>query len=106
MTEEQVSWYRVFENGAAYVGTDYLAHILWDKYLKFERDNGTPVHVVRLYLQILGSPLRDIDRYYTRCNFETRQPTTGSPDQQHLPFLQTAALLFQLDCSVPRGIGI
>ena len=57
---------RVFENGAAYVGSDYLAHILWDKYLKFEQQHGTPAHIMRLYLQILGSPLRDLDRYYAR----------------------------------------
>ena len=57
---------RVFEQGAAYVGTDYLSHILWDKYIKYELQHGTPAHVTRLYLQILGSPLRDLNRYYTR----------------------------------------
>lgn len=57
---------RIFENGIAYVGTDYLSHVLWDKYVKFEMDQGHPDHVTRLYVQILGSPLRDIDRYNSR----------------------------------------
>lgn len=53
----------------AYVGTDYLSHGLWDKYIKFESAQGAFSNVTGLYLRILGSPLKDIDRYYDRCTF-------------------------------------
>lgn len=58
---------RLFEQGIAYVGTDYLAHGLWDKYIKYETAQGAFANVTRLCLRILGSPLKEIDRYFERC---------------------------------------
>ena len=57
---------RTFEDGIAYVGTDYLAHGLWDKYIKFETEHGTPSSIVDLYKRILECPLKELDRYYSR----------------------------------------
>lgn len=57
----------LFERGLAYVGMDWLAHPLWDKYLDFEANsgNGTPAHVAALYSRVLQMPLRELDKYWT-----------------------------------------
>ncbi len=57
------SFCSIFERAAAYVGTDYLAHGLWDKYLAYEGEQGNKLHVASLYSRVLGLPVRDLDRY-------------------------------------------
>ena len=57
---------RVFEQGLAYVGTDYLAHGLWDKYISLELAQSDTAKVVQLYERILASPIRELDRFHTR----------------------------------------
>ncbi|GBG85973.1 hypothetical protein CBR_g40786 [Chara braunii] len=55
---------RLFERGLDYVGTDYLAHLLWDKYLEFEYSQEEWGRVAQLYTRILLIPMQQIDRYY------------------------------------------
>ena len=57
---------RTFEDGIAYVGTDYLAHGLWDKYIKFETEQGTLENVASLYRRIMDAPLKELDRFHSR----------------------------------------
>jgi hypothetical protein len=57
---------RQFEQGVAYVGSDYMSHVLWDKYIKFEIQQGAFANVAHLYLQILSSPLRELQRFHSR----------------------------------------
>ena len=49
------------------MGTDYLAHGLWDKYLAYELAQGDTLRVASVYQQVLGSPIRELDRYFNRC---------------------------------------
>lgn len=56
----------VYERAAAYVGTDYQAHSLWDKYLRFEDASGSTQYIAALYGRILACPIKELDRYYTR----------------------------------------
>ena len=56
----------MFEQGIAYVGTDYLAHGLWDKYLKFETEQGSMEVVAKLYRRIMDCPIKELDRFHTR----------------------------------------
>ncbi len=49
------------------MGTDFLSHVLWDKYIKFEVEQGAFANVARIYLQILSGPLRELPRYHSRC---------------------------------------
>lgn len=57
----------LFERGLAYVGTDWLAHPLWDKYIDFEALSGygTPAHVAQLYTRVLQVPLKQLPKYWT-----------------------------------------
>lgn len=57
---------RVFEQGLAYVGTDYLAHALWDKYISFELSQSATAKVAQLYERIFACPIRELDRFYSR----------------------------------------
>ena len=58
----------LFERAVAAVGTDYLAHGVWDKYLAFEEEQaallGSRSYIIALYSRVLTVPLRDLDRYY------------------------------------------
>jgi hypothetical protein len=54
----------LFERGLQYVGTDYLAHALWDKYLQFEQGQGSTSGVVALYSRILSTPLKELHRFF------------------------------------------
>ena len=59
---------RLYEQGLAYVGSDYLAHGLWDKYVQYETSLGELPRVVALYMRTLAVPLRELelDRYFSR----------------------------------------
>jgi hypothetical protein len=48
------------------VGTDYLSHLLWDKYLEFEHVRSEWSRVAQIYTQILQIPLQQLDRYLAR----------------------------------------
>ena len=87
---------RLFERGLAYVGTDYLAHILWDKYIKFEMAQQAFSNVTAVYLRALSCPLKELDRYISRC-FPSH---TGLPTPQELPSLSNATLNAGTDTTV------
>ncbi|KAK9805742.1 hypothetical protein WJX73_004772 [Symbiochloris irregularis] len=55
----------IFEQGLAYVGTDFLSHSLWDKYISFELSKNETGRVAQLYQRLLATPIRDLDRYHT-----------------------------------------
>ncbi|GAB2281828.1 hypothetical protein Dimus_016392 [Dionaea muscipula] len=55
---------RLFERGLAYVGTDYLSHTLWDKYIEYEYTQQEWSRLAMIYTRILESPIQQLDRYY------------------------------------------
>ncbi|XP_024363891.1 pre-mRNA-processing factor 39-1 isoform X2 [Physcomitrium patens] len=55
----------LFERGVSFVGTDYLSHLLWDKYLEFEHARSEWSRVAQIYTRILQIPLQQLDRYHT-----------------------------------------
>lgn len=57
---------RLFERGVAYVGTDYLSHLLWDKYLEFEHYRSEWSRIAQIYTRILQIPLSYSDKYLAR----------------------------------------
>lgn len=54
---------RLYERALAYVGTDYFAHAVWDKYVAYEHGISHGLAVAALYSRALGLPLRDLERY-------------------------------------------
>ncbi|CAM6096792.1 unnamed protein product [Calypogeia fissa] len=55
---------RLFERGIIYVGSDYLSHLLWDKYIDFEYSQQEWSKLAQIYTRILQIPLHQLDRYY------------------------------------------
>ncbi|KAL2623375.1 hypothetical protein R1flu_003580 [Riccia fluitans] len=55
---------RLFERGITYVGTDYLSHLLWDKYIDFEYSQQEWSRLAAIYTRIMQIPLHQLDRYY------------------------------------------
>ncbi|XP_010262449.1 PREDICTED: pre-mRNA-processing factor 39-like isoform X2 [Nelumbo nucifera] len=55
---------RLFERGLAYVGTDYLSHSLWDKYIEYEYSQQEWSHLAMIYTRILENPIQQLDRYF------------------------------------------
>ena len=65
---------RLFERGLAYVGTDWLSHPLWDMYIAFEKEHGTPANVVDLYTRVIQVPLRELKKYWVEFkNYTTNK---------------------------------
>ncbi|KAK9137986.1 hypothetical protein Sjap_008580 [Stephania japonica] len=56
---------RLFERGLAYVGTDYLSHPLWDKYIEYEYSQQEWRRLAMIYTRILENPNQQLDRYFT-----------------------------------------
>ena len=56
----------IYERGVAYCGTDFNAHGLWDKYLALEQEQGSGLHLASLYTRIMGCPIKELDKYYTK----------------------------------------
>eukprot|EP01018_Ginkgo_biloba_P009357 Gb_37984 [translate_table: standard] len=57
-------FYRLFERGISYVGTDYLSHLLWDKYIEFEYSQQEWSRLAHIYTRILQIPVKHLDHYY------------------------------------------
>ena len=57
---------RLFERGLVYVGTDYLSHPLWDKYIEYEELHAEWGCVAMIYARILEIPNRKLDEYFKR----------------------------------------
>lgn len=55
---------RLFERGITYVGTDYLSHIIWDKYLLFEMEHGNYKGMAEIFQRLMKHPIRDLEKYY------------------------------------------
>ncbi|XP_010264873.1 PREDICTED: pre-mRNA-processing factor 39 isoform X2 [Nelumbo nucifera] len=55
---------RLFERGLAYVGTDYLSHSLWDKYIEYEYSQQEWSRLAMIYTRILENPNQQLDRYF------------------------------------------
>eukprot|EP00246_Nothoceros_aenigmaticus_P007867 TRINITY_DN2206_c0_g2_i2.p1 TRINITY_DN2206_c0_g2~~TRINITY_DN2206_c0_g2_i2.p1 ORF type:complete len:724 (+),score=173.25 TRINITY_DN2206_c0_g2_i2:90-2261(+) len=55
---------RLFERGLEYVGTDYLSHLLWDKYIDFEYSQEEFSRLALIYSRVLQIPLQQLDRYH------------------------------------------
>ncbi|GAB4815080.1 hypothetical protein N2152v2_002126 [Parachlorella kessleri] len=67
----------LFERAAAYVGADYNAHGLWDRYLRYEHNISNAPAVAALYTRILALPLRDLDRYHSEFQAFARDRTAA-----------------------------
>ena len=59
-------FFRLFERGLAYVGTDYLSFPLWDKYIEYEYMQQEWSRLAMIYTQILENPNQQLDRYFNR----------------------------------------
>lgn len=57
---------RILEQGVSFVGTDYLSHLLWDKFIEFEYSQLEWSRLAQIYTRILQIPLQHLDRYHTR----------------------------------------
>jgi hypothetical protein len=51
-----------FERGIAYCSSDFSATPLWERYLAFEQQRGTPASVAVLFVRALQCPLEGLDR--------------------------------------------
>lgn len=63
---------RLFERGVSLVGTDYLSHLLWDKYIEFEYSQQEWSRLAQIYTRIVQIPLQHLDRYNTRSDDPAR----------------------------------
>lgn len=57
---------RLFERALAVVGTDYLSHPIWLKYLEYEENRREWGRVAALYTRLLKTPLQQLDNFYHR----------------------------------------
>ncbi|XP_040361694.1 pre-mRNA-processing factor 39-like [Rosa chinensis] len=55
--------FRLFEQGLAYVGTDYLSFPLWDRYIDYEFMQQAWGQLVVIYSRILENSYQQLDRY-------------------------------------------
>ncbi|CAM8933573.1 unnamed protein product [Rhodiola kirilowii] len=55
---------RLFERGLAYVGTDYLSHPLWDKFIEYEYSQQEWSRLAMIYTRILENPIQQLDRFF------------------------------------------
>ncbi|XP_020577520.1 pre-mRNA-processing factor 39-like isoform X1 [Phalaenopsis equestris] len=55
---------RLFERGLSYVDKDYLCHLLWDKYIKFEYCQKQWDRLAHIYINTLRFPTRRLQSYY------------------------------------------
>ncbi|ESQ36521.1 hypothetical protein EUTSA_v10006844mg [Eutrema salsugineum] len=56
---------RLFERGLVYVGTDFLASPLWDKYIEYEYMQQDWSRLAMIYTRILENPIQNLDRYFS-----------------------------------------
>lgn len=61
-----LAYFRLFERGLAYVGTDYLSFSLWDKYIEYEYMQQDWARLAVIYTRILENPNQQLDRYFGR----------------------------------------
>ncbi|XP_024539543.1 pre-mRNA-processing factor 39 isoform X2 [Selaginella moellendorffii] len=55
---------RLFERGVSLVGTDYLSHILWDKFIDYALARQDYSLLMQVRTRILEVPLQQLDRYF------------------------------------------
>ena len=55
---------RLFERGLAFVGTDFLCHILLDKYFQFEAEQKNDYSTAQLFGRVLSIPCKELDAYH------------------------------------------
>ena len=46
---------------------DYRSSKLWDSYLEWEKANGSPQHLMRIYDTLLATPTQQYQHYFERC---------------------------------------
>lgn len=56
----------MYERGLAYCGQEYNSSSLWDKYIKFEEEQGSALHIVSLFTRVLACPTKELEKYYKR----------------------------------------
>ena len=56
----------LFERALKDVGSDFLSHNLWDKYIAYEHGQQATVNISHLYVRIMGMPIQQLDRFYQR----------------------------------------
>ncbi|KAL3235550.1 Prp39p [Nakaseomyces bracarensis] len=53
-----------YETASKHVGYHFLSHPFWDKYIKFESDNGQWDNVTAIYKEVLRIPLHQYAKYF------------------------------------------
>jgi len=67
----------LFERAIEKIGDDYLAQILWDKYIEFEESQEEYANVFSLYTRVLYIPLKALDQYWDKLmRFASSRPTS------------------------------
>eukprot|EP00249_Psilotum_nudum_P022185 c28411_g1_i1 orf=1180-2937(+) len=99
---------RLFERGLLYVGTDYLSHLLWDKYIEFENSQNEISRVAHLYTRILQLPIQQLDRFYS--GFKNLAATHSlqelqSPEENEAAAMAAAGMQGLGDASATEPIG-
>jgi pre-mRNA-processing factor 39 len=58
--------YRLFERAIDTIGSDFLAHPLWDRYIEFETSQEEFNHILEIYSRVLLIPLKNLSQYWER----------------------------------------
>ena len=57
---------RLFERAALFVGLDFLAHPFWDKYIEYEERQEAPEKVFAILSRVIHIPMHQYARYYEK----------------------------------------
>ncbi|CAN1270170.1 Pre-mRNA-processing factor 39-1 [Linum perenne] len=75
---------RLFERGLAYVGTDYLSHPLWDKYIEYEEMHSEWARVAAIYTRILEIPNKPLSELRSAEENSTPPENGGQASEEEV----------------------
>eukprot|EP00898_Chlorokybus_atmophyticus_P005951 jgi/Chlat1/6357/Chrsp44S05821 len=91
-SENQDEIRSAFEKAAEVIGTDYVSHMFWDKYLEYVFSTQDYRRAAAVYTQILHIPLQQLDRYWTSLKqFATSRPLEELQTAEEVAEAATAA---------------
>ncbi|KAJ3185594.1 hypothetical protein HDU87_000217 [Geranomyces variabilis] len=68
----------LFERGADHVGSDFLSHPFWDKYIEFEDSKANHAGLMKILERIIHIPMHQYARYFERLStLSVSQPVTS-----------------------------
>lgn len=74
----KLTWFRLFERAATFVGLDFLAHPFWDKYIEYEERQEAQDKIYAILKRVIHIPMHQYARYYER--FRTLSHTRPLPE--------------------------